>query len=294
VRSAPEINCHLVRRLLRAQIPEWSQLPVTVIDPGGWDNRSFRLGEDKLVRLPNSAAYAPQVEKEQSWLPVLAPRLPFAIPRPLALGTPGENYPWHWSVYAWLPGETAERAASDDLVRLASSLATFLTALHAIDPTGAPSPGPHNFYRGAPLHHYDGQVREAAANLSARAGAGKLLALWEKAAATRWEAEPVWLHGDLSPGNLLVEDGEFTAVIDFGSCGIGDPACDLAIAWTHLGPRGRAAFREALPLDRGTWARGRAWALWKALITLESPHPRQAAQAEQTLAEILDNPDELD
>jgi len=292
--GAPEIDSDLVARLVRVQFPQWAELPVTRIEPGGWDNRSFRLGDDMVVRLPSSAAYAPQAAKEQHWLPILAPQLPVAIPKPLALGEPAEGYPWHWSIYAWLPGDTADRAAADDPVRLARSIAGFLQALHAVEPTGGPTPGPHNFYRGGPLRHYEDEMREAVSWLGDRIDTPRLVALWEAAAATQWEREPVWVHGDISPGNLLIRDGALSAVIDFGSCGVGDPARDLAIAWTSLGPRGRAAFRDALPLDRGTWQRGRAWALWKVLITLAGPHPSHAAQAEHTLTEILADPGELD
>lgn len=292
--TALAIDADLVVRLLRAQFPHWAELPVARVEPGGWDNRSFRLGDDKVVRLPSAAAYAPQVEKEQHWLSILAPALPIAIPQPLARGTPGEFYPWCWSIYNWLPGRTAEQLVLDDPVRLARSITCFLKALHAIEPAGGPPPGLHNLHRGAPLDRYDAEVREALSRLRNLVDGDRLLALWDAAAASRWEAEPVWLHGDLSPRNLLTWHGELIAVIDFGCCGVGDPACDLAIAWSDLGSRARGAFRSALPLDPQTWVRGRGWAVWKALVTLAHGQPALGEWARRTLAETLADPHELD
>jgi aminoglycoside phosphotransferase (APT) family kinase protein len=59
----------------------------------GWDNRTFYLGKQMLVRMPSAAKYAMKVEIEQKWLPKLAPLLPLPIPEPLAMGEPGEGYP---------------------------------------------------------------------------------------------------------------------------------------------------------------------------------------------------------
>ena len=289
--TASAIDADLVRRLLRAQFPRWADLPVEPIEPGGWDNRSFRLGSDKLVRLPSGPAYALQVEKEQHWLPILAPPLPVRIPRPLGLGRPGEGYSWSWSVYEWLPGEMAQAAAAEDPVRLACALAGFLRALHVIDGRAGPPPGPHNCHRGGPLAHYDAEVRDCLSRLGRQVEGDRLLALWEGAVSSRWQGPPLWVHGDLVPSNLLVSGGRLSAVIDFGCCGVGDPACDLAIAWSTFDPAGRAAFREKLPLDRDTWLRGRGWALWKALVTLAGGDPRRAAEAERTLAQVLNSED---
>jgi aminoglycoside phosphotransferase (APT) family kinase protein len=285
--EAPAIDAELVARLIRAQFPHWSHLPIAPVLPGGWDNRTFRLGEAMLVRLPSAAVYAPQVEKEQRWLPILAPNLPFTIPQPVGRGEPGAGYRWPWSIYRWLPGETMESATTRDSTILARSIAEFLKALHAIPSQSGPPPGLHNFYRGGPLSHYDGEVRAALAKLGHRVDAPGLLSLWGRATASQWRAHPVWLHGDLSPGNVLIQNGKVSAIIDFGSCGVGDPACDLAIAWSGLERSARAAFRHSLPLDPDTWERGRGWALWKALITLAAGDPHRATPAARTLAELL-------
>ena len=289
MRAVP-VDAKLVSRLVAAQFPQWSDLPVRPVEPDGWDNRTFRLGEQMKVRLPSAEAYAPQVEKEYRWLPKLAPLLPLPIPVPLAMGVPGAGYPWHWSVYPWLEGETAAAERIDDLGRFATTLAQFLVALQRIDAAGGPPPGPHNFFRGGMPGVYDSETRQAVAMLGDEIEAGEAIAAWDAALAAEWHGPPVWVHGDVSAGNLLVREGRLSAVIDFGSSAVGDPACDLVIAWTLLEGESRKAFRAALPADGGTWARGRGWALWKALITLGRhlhADPAEAAKARRVIDEVL-------
>ena len=262
------VDASLVRRLVSTQFPQWAHLPIRPVELGGWDNRTFHLGERMTVRLPSAAAYALQVEKEHHWLPRLAPHLPLPIPVPLAMGQPADGYPWHWSVYRWLDGEVASIECIADLRQFAIDLAEFLVALYRIDATGGPPPGPQNFYRGGSLTVYDDETRQAIAALEGAIDTKAATAVWEAALAATWRGSPVWVHGDVAAGNLLVRDGRLSAVIDFGTSGVGDPACDLAIAWTLLAGESRETFRAALPLDDGTWTRGRGWTLWKALITL--------------------------
>ena len=264
-----DVDAPLARRLIAAQFPHWSGLAVTPVTPGGNDNRTFRLGDELTVRIPSADRYAAAVAKEHRWLPVLAQQLPLEIPAPVARGAPGEGYPHAWSVYRWLAGEPASLPAIADPVAFATTLAGFLLALQRVDPSGGPAPGPHNFFRGGPLTTYAQETLEAIEALGAEVPRDACLATWEAAVTATWEGEPVWLHGDVAEGNLLLRDGRLAAVIDFGTSGVGDPACDVVIAWTLLSGASRAAFREALGADRGTWARGRGWALWKALITLE-------------------------
>lgn len=261
-----EIDAALAGRLVAEQFPRWGDLPIRPVTLGGWDNRTFHLGERMTVRLPSAARYAALVEKEQRWLPRLARDLPLPIPAPLAIGRPGRGYPWPWSVYGWLDGETAAAARIDDLPRFAADLGAFLSALHRIDATDGPVAGPHCFWRGGPLATYDAETRTAITALGSRIDARAVTEVWEAALKTTWTAAPVWVHGDMAAGNLLVVDGSLSAVIDFGCSCVGDPACDLAVAWTFLEAGAREAFRAALPLDSGTWARGRGWTLWKALI----------------------------
>jgi aminoglycoside phosphotransferase (APT) family kinase protein len=263
-----DIDAALVRRLVSTQFPRWAHLPITPAVPQGWDNRTFRLGANMSVRLPSAERYEPQVKKEHLWLPRLAPLLPLPIPVPVAKGTPAEGYPFPWSVYRWLEGETATAGRIADLRRFATELAGFLAALRRIDPAGGPPPGRHNFFRGGPLGVYDAETRQAIAVLEGRIDTEAATAAWEAALRAEWYGPPVWFHGDVARGNLLVEGGRLNAVIDFGTSGVGDPSCDLAIAWTLFGGESRDAFRADLGLDDATWARGRGWALWKSLITL--------------------------
>jgi aminoglycoside phosphotransferase (APT) family kinase protein len=251
-----DINVSLVGRLVAAQFPQWADLPVEPVEVDGWDNSTFRLGARMAARLPSAARYAPQVEKEHRWLPKLAPLLPLPIPVPLAKGFPGEGFPFNWSVYRWIEGETAAVGRIDNLVEFATELAEFLIALKRIDPAGGPSPGRHNFFRGGPLTVYDAETRQALAALEGRIDTGAASTVWEAALAAAWHGPPVWFHGDVAAGNLLVEGGRLSAVIDFGTSGVGDPSCDLAIAWTLFGGESRDAFRAALGLDDATWARG--------------------------------------
>jgi aminoglycoside phosphotransferase (APT) family kinase protein len=261
------ITSALVSELVAMQFPHWAHLPVAAVDFGGHDNVTFRLGGDLSVRLPSADAYSPQVGKEQRWLPILAPHLPVPIPEPVALGSPALGFPRPWSIYRWRPGELATAERVHNPSSFATELAGFLTALQAIDPTRGPIAGAHSFFRGGPLALLDADTRRAIAVLAGELNADAATAAWEAALATVWERPPVWVHGDMTASNLLVTDGRLSAVLDFGCSAVGDPACDLAIAWTFFRGDGRQAFRHALSVDDGTWARGRGWALWKALIT---------------------------
>jgi aminoglycoside phosphotransferase (APT) family kinase protein len=290
------IDADLVRRLIRTQFPQWADLPVEPVVVDGWDNRTYHLGDDMTVRLPSAKGYAPAIEKEQRWLPFLAPHLPLAVPTPIARGVPGEGYPYTWSINRWLHGDTASPERIDDLSEFASTLAGFLSALQGVDATLGPVAGAHSFFRGASLSHYDDETRRAVAALTGSIDANRALAVWAAALATSWTAPPVWFHGDVAVGNLLVQSGRLTAVIDFGTSGVGDPACDLVIAWTFFFGRSRASFRGALPLDDATWARARGWALWKALIMLAAQidtDSREAAVNRTVIGEVLDDHDQL-
>ena len=265
------IDAELARRLVAAQFPQWAGLPVRPVEEGGIDNRTFRLGDELTVRMPSGAFYAAQVEKEQRWLPELAPRLPLPIPAPVGAGVPGEGYPFSWSVLRWLEGRPARPERIGDPVGFATDLAAFLAVLHKL--TDGPPAGAHSALRGCPPGAYDEETRRAIDGLADRAEARACTAVWEEALAAEWTGAPVWFHGDVAPGNLLVRDGRLAAVIDFGTSGVGDPACDTVVAWTLLSGAGRAAYRAALPADDATWVRGRGWVLWKALITLPESRP---------------------
>ena len=281
-----EITSQLVSALLAAQFPQWARLPLIPVEPGGWDNRTFRLGDAMAVRLPSAECYAEQVDKEQRWLPWLAPQLPLAVPSPLAVGEPGAEYPWHWSIYRWIDGETVATSSNVDLAVLASDLARFLVELQSLDATRGPAPGAHNFQRGGSLSIYDQQTRRAIAALGREIDAARATEIWDEALATSWDRAPVWIHGDVAAGNLLLQDAKLHAVIDFGCCAVGDPACDLVAAWTIFDAGSADAFRKRLQLDDATWQRARGWALWKALITLVDELAADATAADRTRALI--------
>lgn len=226
----------------------------------GWDNTSFRIGTDHTARLPTDGAYVPAVAKEHRWLPVIGPRLPLPIPQPVALGAAGCGYPRPWSVYRWLPGETASGERVTDFQAFARDAAEFLTALWTVDSHGGPGAGAHSFGRGGPLTVYDSDVHACLRVLPPDISRQAVLDLWTAALHAPFTAEPRWLDGDMAPSNLLVQDGRLAAVIDFGTCAVGDPACDLVLAWTFLDPPSRHIFRQRLAVDPGTWARGHAGA----------------------------------
>ncbi|MEP6953697.1 MAG: aminoglycoside phosphotransferase family protein [Solirubrobacteraceae bacterium] len=279
--EALDIPVALVQRLVSAQFPEWADLPIRPVASPGWDNMTYRLGDGLSVRLPRFERWVGQVEREQTWLPRLAPHLPLPIPVPRAVGAPGEGYPFPWSVYEWLDGEPV----APGTLR-ADELAAFLAALQAIDATEGPPPQSSNGFRGAALADerdspvVAARVRARIAALDGLAGTDSLTAVWEAGlAAPQWHGPGVWVHGDPAPTNLLAAGGRLTAVIDFGTLAVGDPAVDLIAAWTVVRADAREAFRAALGVDDATWARGRVWGLVAML-----PHPAELAGAGRELA----------
>lgn len=274
-----DVDVPLVERLLARQFPHWSHLPVVPVTEDGWDNWTFRIGETMKVRLPSAAGYAEQPAKEAAWLPRLAPHLPVPVPVPLALGAPDLGFPWQWSVLGWLEGSPAAPAALPDPVAFARDVAGFLRALWRIDAAGAPPPGPHNYLRGAdPVAAYGDEARRSIDAIADRIDARAAHSLIDAAASAPFGGPPVWLHGDLAAGNLLVREGRLAAVIDFGCLAAGDPAADLVIAWVFFTADARQAFRDALAVDDATWLRARVWALWKAALVTAKASPTHPAE----------------
>jgi aminoglycoside phosphotransferase (APT) family kinase protein len=274
----------LVRRLLAGQFPEWAALPLERVLSSGTDNALYRLGDDMVVRLPRIRSASGGVDKDLRWLPLLAPRLPVSVPVPLAKGAPADGYPWEWGVYPWLDGENPT-AGGCDPEKLTADLIRFIGALHRID-----APGPTT-RRGAPLASQDEEARRALATLEGTVDVAAATAAWGEALQTpAWAGRPVWIHGDLLPGNLLVQRGRLTAVIDWSLTGAGDPACDLMVAWALLPTDARDVLRGELRIDDATWARGRGWALSLGLIALpyyKETNPQFAATARHLINEVL-------
>jgi aminoglycoside phosphotransferase (APT) family kinase protein len=264
-----EVDVPLVERLVATQFPQWAGLPIRPVERDGWDNWTFHLGNDMKVRLPSAMGYAEQAEKEAYWLPRLAPHLPLPVPVPIGIGRPAEGYPCPWSIYRWLEGEPVTRENVDDAVQFGWDLAKFLIALQRIDATGGPPPGQHNYFRGADvMAAYGDEARRSIDSIAETIDAPAAHAVLDAAAAAPFTGPPMWLHGDIAAGNLLQCEGQLAAVIDFGGCAVGDPACDLVIAWVFLDGAARDSFRLSMPADDAMWARARAWALWKAALML--------------------------
>ncbi|MFI6813482.1 aminoglycoside phosphotransferase family protein [Nonomuraea sp. NPDC050328] len=299
----PHVDAALAARLVEAQFPQWSGLPLTLVEPGGSDHMIFRLGDGLAVRLPRHSDAIEQAAKELEWLPRLAPHLPLAVPEPVAVGEPGFGYPWPWAVSRWLEGEVATVEGLGDSAEAAGELAGFLRALQAVEPapfpqaTAAVEPAAQGTEDGDQhpdgglLAVRDGATRATIAQVAGVFDAAAMTAVWDAAlAAPGWTGPPVWFHGDFHTGNLLTTGGALSAVIDFGGLGVGDPACDLMVAYTLMTPRARAAFREALEVDEATWLRGRGWALatgLNAYVAYAAVDARVAAQTTRQITQAL-------
>jgi len=249
----------LVHDLLAEQFPDWAQLALQRVEPEGTVNAIFRLGPKLSVRLARRDGPGASGGKEWEWLPRLAPLLPVEIPVPVAQGRPGRGYPWYWEIHRWVDGETlpVERI---DTMQAARDLATLVAALQRVSPAHAPEG------RGIPLADRNKEMPYWFARFP---GNPAVRREWERAlAAPEWDGPPVWHHGDLDRRNWLVRGGRISGVIDWGSMGVGDPACDVMVAWKLHSAEARRAFREALPTDDATWERARGWALSQAVSAL--------------------------
>jgi GrpB-like predicted nucleotidyltransferase (UPF0157 family)/aminoglycoside phosphotransferase (APT) family kinase protein len=279
----------LVRQLLREQHADLSELPLDE-SGAGWDNAVFRAGEQLAVRLPRRATSARLVTHEQRWLPQLSPQLPLPIPAPVRLGRPSARFPWPWSVVPWLPGHSMLAAQTLDDEAVAVALGTFLHALHR----PAPPDAPFNAWRGVDLAARTELFHRDVTAVAGAIDSVVVVSLWQRLAATpAWRGPRLWIHGDLHPGNLLVENGRLSAVVDFGDLTAGDPATDLSVAWM-LPTLRRSIFRSAArstwsPVDDDTWHRARGWALalGVAYLAASQDDKRLAALARTTIDAAL-------
>ena len=283
-----QIDSDTVRSLLAAHHPDLADLALTHLD-AGWDNSSWRLGDDLVVRLPRRAAAVPLAEREHRWLPGLAPSLPLPVPVPLRVGAPTDRYPWPWSVVPWLDGEPGDRAPVADAEGSARRLGVFLRALHQ----PAPADAPHNPYRGVPVADRTTMVEERMAELGGVVDVGSVRTVWNDACAVPpWRGAPVWLHGDLHPANVLVDVGVLAAVIDFGDICAGDPATDIAAAWMLLPSTAMSAFLHTYGEDdEPLLRRARGWAVFFGLMLLSiglSDKPTYEAIGRGTLRRATD------
>jgi aminoglycoside phosphotransferase (APT) family kinase protein len=254
----------VVRSLLQEQRPEWAALPISPAG-AGTDNTMYRLGDQLLVRLPRTPDKADAVRKEQRWLPRLAPHLPCRIPEPVHTGIPGSTFPVAWSVYRWIDGDEAGPGTVTDWPTFGTDLAATVQSIHSIALMGAARQGELSWYRGGTLQACDRWVSECFDDCRKIPGLDLDVAflqhLWRNALAL---PEPtgrrVWLHGDLRPTNLLVQEGKLHAIIDFGCLSVGFPDAEHSTLW-DLPPQARQAYWGTLNLDDVTWLRARAWAI---------------------------------
>ena len=284
-----DINAALVQQLLHQQAPAWADQSLTLVDSAGTDHVLYKLGADTVVRLPRIGWADDQAARESAWLPIIAPFLPVAVPQPVFLGTPTNAYPWHWSIYRWLPGDDALASPPTDERATAHTVASIVAGMRRVPITG----GLHRGSRAGTLQsrHDDTCGALRALTPMGLIDTSQAALLWQ-----RWVAEPVtndaavWLHSDIHSGNLLVVDGNISALIDFGGLTLGDPAVDLTVAWSMLSEQARTVFADQLAVDPAQWRRGQAWALSIALIQLPYYHtnnPVLAATALRTINTIL-------
>lgn len=287
----PAIDADLARALVDRQFPQWAHLPLEQLVPGGSDHVIYRLGAELTVRLPRHAGAIGQAAKEARWLPRLAPRLPLAIPEPVAVGEPDLGYPWPWGVSRWLTGEVATVEVLADSRDAAVTLAAFLSALQQFTPDEHPAADPSDELGAEPLAARDAATRAAITAVDGVFDAAAMTSLWDAALdASEWQKPAVWFHGDFHTGNLLTVDGRLSAVIDFGGLGRGAPDCDLTIAYTLMTAATRAVFRDVLGVDDATWLRGRGWALatgLNAYTSYAAVNPRVAEQTTRQINEAL-------
>jgi aminoglycoside phosphotransferase (APT) family kinase protein len=284
--STPE----LVQRLVADQFPRWADLPVTPGPAGGTDHHLFRLGDDRLVRMPKISWAQEQAVSDARWLPRLAPQLPLRLPTPEAVGEPGQGFPFRWSVTPWLAG--ASPAVGELGTGAARQLGEFVVALRSVSTEGGPVVSGTS--RGVPLARLDGAVRTAITEAGNRMDGPAATKVWELALDARPAAEAAWIHGDLAPGNLLADGGRLTAVIDWGAVGVGDPAADLIAVWTQFRGEQRDVFRavatDGLTDPDDAWARGRGWMLVQAVIALPyywDRWPEFALACQERVAAVL-------
>lgn len=274
----------IVKKEINKKFPKWGKLSIRPMENSGNDNITYYLGDDMTIRIPSARRYEPQIEKEVKWLKVLAKNITVDISSNIALVEASVGIPSRWSINKYIQGDVATRDNIEGL-KFARGLNGFLKQLQSVDIKGAPVSGIHNFYRGSHPSIYEREVEKALVEIEGNISKERLFNIWRSDISSIYSGSLVWLHGDIAPNNLLVEDGGLCGVIDFGIMSIGDPACDYSIAWTFFNKEERELFLKGL--DSGLVKRARAWALWKSLITYNSDNKKVREVSHYAINEIL-------
>ena len=288
--ESKQITTKLIKRLIDVQFPEYNNLKIKAVKKQGWDNRTFRLGKEKLLRLPSGEYYSEKIIKENNFLPKLAPYLTTRISKPLKIGKPSDIYPFNFAIYDWIEGTSANHLqfSNKELQMIAKDLTVFLNELHCINNLNGPLPGKHNGWGGGELNLFDKDTKNQIGKLRNIINKTKSLDLWEQAKSSKWNKKPVWIHGDFYSGNFLIQNNKLTGVIDFGGIAKGDPAKDLVIAWTFLKNESREIFKNNMMYDSHTWIRAKGWVLWKATFELCKTQDKNSEYAKSQIKIIND------
>ncbi|MDP9695626.1 UNVERIFIED_ORG: aminoglycoside phosphotransferase (APT) family kinase protein [Arthrobacter globiformis] len=283
-----EVSAAVVRALIGDQRPDLASRSLIRL-ANGWDNATFRLGDDLAVRLPRRDEAVPLILHEQQYLPGIARRSPVPVPVPVHAVWPASDFPWPWSIVRWVSGTPAVDATPADRAPAVDGLAAFLSALHVPADAGVPV----NPVRGVPLLDRNAVVHERLGDRDRYPQSAELKAVWAQArAAPVWDGPAMMLHGDLHPANiLLAADGSLAGVIDFGDVGAGDPAVDLAVGWLMFDAGARQRFIGAFgsSVDGCTWTRARGWALVlsTAMLSNSDDNPTMFSVGDFGLRQVL-------
>jgi aminoglycoside phosphotransferase (APT) family kinase protein len=285
------VTVDMVRRLVSDQFPDWALLPVTPIHVEGTVNAIFRIGDGLAARFPLQPR---EVEATLQWLQSeadaaleLLDQTSFAVPEPVAIGEPGAGYPLPWSVQTWLPGTTASQQDPSNSSDFAQDLAKFIAQVRAIDVRGRSFTGNG---RGGDLRSHDEWMEVCFEHSGQLFDVPRLRRIWARLRELPRESPDVMTHGDLIPGNVLVDKGRLIGILDVGGLGPADPALDLVSAWHLLDTGPRKLLRQDLQCDDLEWERGKAWAFEQAIGAAryyQSSNPPMSRMGRRTVERIL-------
>jgi len=260
------ISTATVRALVAEQFPQWTDLPVREVVSEGTVNALFRIGGQLVARFPlrpaDVDATRESLQTEAVAARELLGRTPFAPPEPFGIGEPGAGFPLPWSVQTWITGSTATVVDPGNSFEFAEDLATFIRAVRSIDTHGRTFVGPG---RRGDLQGADSWMEECFENSQGLFDVPPLRRMWAAMRELPRTAPDVMTHGDLIPGNVLVDGGRLAGVLDVGGLGPADPALDLVGGWHLLEAAPRHVLREQLGSDDIEWERGKAWAFEQAM-----------------------------